>query len=941
MSTLPPPVAMTPAGDIERARLQQDIDAILPALWKFDASETLSAMLKMIARARAMGADGLATLKTFAGRLRENRAFDDLYILCSEMRDAGVTDLDVRRWEIQALIELGVHERALDLARGMIAPGPTTAAGQDGYSAIGRIYKQMYVDAYGKGQEEPATMALYLERSLAAYLHVWRAERSENTIYYGVNGAAVAFRAIADKVTPDDPGARALAEDVLAVASSIANPLIWTCATKGEALVALGRYAEAAHAYAAFALSPEVSLFQLKASLRQLEEVWRISGDDAERGAPVRLLKAVILSKLEGAGRADVAPQTAQVSISPREARMIEREFASSGDAPDGDPKGFEQVFSVNAPLALKVIQNAMSRARAVCRIHANMGGRDTPFASAFAIRGDLLHKAWGPDPVIVTNNHVIASRPNKSTQRFEFCDAVFIDSETNEMARVGFSGILWESDQDAHDITILKPAAPLPAQARPLNEVTACPLPPRAVDDHGIGRVYIIGFPAAGELSFSFADNILLDHDGPEAVDIHADSGGLKRIVGVQPEPVRLHYKTPTLGGNSGSPVFDHNTFALIGVHHRGLPDFQKLNNREGRYACNEGIWIESIRAAIGESAAEDEQESATAGAAQAKRWRSTRALIGAAAAISPAGAIIAARLAGGAIVDAGPRIFPGALGKASAGASQVAAQILKTGKASDAEIVAVGNESIIGLDDRTRIFDTALSPWRMICAIRCWWGSRLAVGTGALVGPDILLTAGHVVFPKNLRTLPDRVEIIPALNGAERPYGQFEAEKISVHPGWQASFGLTSDVAAIHLPSSVGQQLGWFGMATRQEAELRSQWAHITGYPGEKMDQPVDPATGKPTAPVQASQLWHHAAPVLNVQNKRVFYAADTTPGQSGAPIYVLDPAISPTPVVVGVHAYGKASTPVAIGNANSGAWIDAELFDLIAAWRKAGGE
>jgi V8-like Glu-specific endopeptidase len=935
---------MIGSEDLERARLQQDIDTILPALWKFDASETLSTMLKMIARARAMGAEGFIALKTFAGRLRENRAFDDLYILCSEMRDAGVTDLDVRRWEIQALIELGVHERALDLARGLIGPGPATAAGQDGYSAIGRIYKQMYMDAYGKGQEEPATMALYLERSLAAYAHVWRAERSENTIYYGVNAAAIAFRAMADKVTPEDPGARALAEDVLGVANAIPNPAVWTWATKGEALVALGRYSDAAHAYATFALSPKVSLFQLKSSLRQLEEVWRISGDDAERGAPVRLLKAVILSKLEGAGRTDMAPQTAQVSISPREAQMIEREFAASGPGggaarSDGDPKGFEQVFSVNAPLALQVIQNAMSRARSVCRIHANMGGRDTPFASAFAIRGDLLHTAWGPDPVIVTNNHVIASRPNKSTQRFEFCDAVFIDPETNEMARVGFSGILWESDQDAHDITILKPAAALPAHARPLNEVTACPLPPRAVDDHGIGRVFIIGFPAAGELSFSFADNILLDHDGPEAVDIQAESGGLKRIVGVRPEPVRLHYKTPTLGGNSGSPVFDHNTFALIGVHHRGLPDFQKLNNREGRYACNEGIWIESIRAAIDESETEGEQESATPG--QAKRWRTTRALIGAAAAaISPAGAIVAARLVGSAVAEVGPRIFPGAMGKTTAGASQVAVQILKRGKASEAEIIAVGNESIVGLDDRTRIFDTALSPWRMICAIRCWWGTRLSVGTGALVGPDILLTAGHVVFPKNLRTLPDRIEIIPALNGAERPYGQFEAEKVSVHPGWQSDFELASDVAAIHLSSPVGQQLGWFGLATRQEAELRSRWAHITGYPGEKMDQPIDPDTGKPAPPVQASQLWHHAAPVLNAQNKRIFYAADTTPGQSGAPIYMLEPTISPTPVIVGVHAYGKASTPVAIGNANSGAWIDAELFDLIAAWRSAGG-
>jgi V8-like Glu-specific endopeptidase len=89
--------------------------------------------------------------------------------------------------------------------------------------------------------------------------------------------------------------------------------------------------------------------------------------------------------------------------------------------------------------------------------------------------------------------------------------------------------------------------------------------------------------------------------------------------------------------------------------------------------------------------------------------------------------------------------------------------------------------------------------------------------------------------------------------------------------------------------------------------------------------------------SAPVQASQLWHHAAPIIAVQNDRIFYAADTTPGQSGAPIYVSALAgTSITPVVVGVHAYGAASTPTAVGGANSGAWIGPDLFDIISLWR-----
>jgi glutamyl endopeptidase len=280
--------------------------------------------------------------------------------------------------------------------------------------------------------------------------------------------------------------------------------------------------------------------------------------------------------------------------------------------------------------------------------------------------------------------------------------------------------------------------------------------------------------------------------------------------------------------------------------------------------------------------------------------------------------------------------RAFAGATGDLSAGFSPVAAQVLKAGKASAAEIEAASNESVIGLDDRTRIFETAMSPWRMICAIRCWWGTRISVGTGALIGPNTLLTAGHVVIPRERRTVPDRIEIYPGLNGPQQPYGLVHVSSISVHPRWVTDFGIATDVAAIHLAQPIGLKVGWFGAAMRSQDELRGAWAHVSGYPGEKLEA-TDPETGQPIAPVQAAQLWHHSAPIINVQNDRIFYAADTTPGQSGAPIYVVDPAVSPTPVIVGVHAYGKASTPVAIGNANSGAWINAELFDLIAQWRE----
>ncbi|HEY7800884.1 MAG TPA: trypsin-like peptidase domain-containing protein, partial [Hyphomonadaceae bacterium] len=884
---------MLPSADSEVEALQADIAALVPKLWKFDGGTPLADLLRIIARARALGAEGFPILKAFARRLFETRAFDDLYVLTSEMMSYGLTDEegDIERWEIQALIELGVYETALDFARRMMAWGAKTKKGREGYSAVGRIYKQMYVNGVtGKSREEPAMLALYLERAFTAYMHVWQAEKSPATAYHAVNALAIGSRAVIDGVTPGDPGLKALADDVLNVLSHTKNEDGWTWATRAEAFVALGRHQDAAQAYAAFAFDGQVTLFQLHSAVRQLEEVWKLTGDDAATGASIRVLKAAIIAKLgEGEARAATDPkvsrlpvreaapsfplpaearapmfEASQVSMSAKEAGLIGREIAAT---PPGEPmRGLQQVFENNAPLGLKALRNGLARARAVCRIHTNIGGEDKGFASGFAIIGKLLNEAWGDKPVIVTNNHVISSRPNRASQRAELCEALFVNPDTAGESRVAFARVLWESDIDAHDIAVLELAGDLPQGVEALSMLPRTGLPPRMTDDSGIGRVYVIGFPAAGELSFSFADNILLDHDAPEGCDVTARADGSRRVSGVTPDPVRMHYKAPTKEGSSGSPVFDFNDYALLGVHRRGLPDMPRLRGREGAYAANEGVWIESIRAAIAESEALGDAEAAPGAP---KRWRAIASTAAAMAATPLKSAAIA--IGGTVAAQAGAaRLLTGMPGLSATGMSPVATQILRSGKASAEEVKAVGSESIVGLDDRTRIFDTNMSPWRMICAIRCYWGSRLSVGTGALIGPNILLTAGHVVFPRDKRSAPNEIEIIPALNGSQRPYGGVKATQIWIHPRWQEGFELQSDVAAIELDKPVGHELGWFGLAAKTAEELRFEWAHVTGYPGEKQEAPATPG-GRETAPVMAAQLWHHAAPIINVVNNR----------------------------------------------------------------------
>src|SRR5262245_32945094 len=88
--------------------------------------------------------------------------------------------------------------------------------------------------------------------------------------------------------------------------------------------------------------------------------------------------------------------------------------------------------------------------------------------------------------------------------------------------------------------------------------------------------RVCIIGHPGRAGLSLSLQDNLLLDYDEQ-----------------------RMHYRTPTENGSSGSPVFNKQ-WKVVGLHHKGDSRMPKLNGKPGAYEANEGIRISAIIEAL-----------------------------------------------------------------------------------------------------------------------------------------------------------------------------------------------------------------------------------------------------------------------------------------------------------------------------------------------------
>lgn len=237
-----------------------------------------------------------------------------------------------------------------------------------------------------------------------------------------------------------------------------------------------------------------------------------------------------------------------------------------------------------------------------------------------------------------------------------------------------------------------------------------------------------------------------------------------------------------------------------------------------------------------------------------------------------------------------------------------------------------ALGLETVIGADDRKRILDTDLLPWRMICAMEMYGADDSAmIGTGWLVGPCTIITAGHCVYLNEFgpQKWAKRIKIMPGRNGGEHPFAEQECESVmfSVDARWADAVdkngnGQDYDIGAIHLDKPIGNALGWFGIEVLTENELANFLVNISGYPGDRG---------------AGAEQYFHANRIKNVTKRRVFYDIDTYGGQSGSPVWIHREPQAP-PTVIGIHAYGVGGNTLQL---NSAPRIDAEVLSLIEYW------
>jgi glutamyl endopeptidase len=223
---------------------------------------------------------------------------------------------------------------------------------------------------------------------------------------------------------------------------------------------------------------------------------------------------------------------------------------------------------------------------------------------------------------------------------------------------------------------------------------------------------------------------------------------------------------------------------------------------------------------------------------------------------------------------------------------------------------------EVVIGADNRVRVFATTSYPWRAICSLKITAkdGSKW-IGTGWLVAPRTVITAGHCVFMHDHGGWAKSIEVIPGLNDASRPYGSGISSNLRSVTGWTNSKNRDYDYGAIILPanSRPGDLTGYFGFGVKTDAYLMSSVLNLSGYPGDK----------------GGNQQWFMALKPKSVTSRVIKYDIDTFGGQSGAPVWV---KVGDIRTCVGIHTNGDLS-------GNSATRIVTPVFNNIQSWKNQG--
>jgi hypothetical protein len=310
-----------------------------------------------------------------------------------------------------------------------------------------------------------------------------------------------------------------------------------------EALLALGRTDAALARAREYAAHPDVDAFEVASTLRQLEEVWELSSGPPPGSSILPLLRSRLLLEEGGA----LTFKAKDVAIEQQSAARLERVH------------GFDRFQT------LQWYRQGLECCSAIARIETESG---RGIGTGWLLQGGDWLQPASDAPLLVTNAHVVSPADRPFPGALRPADAVANFQVAGVRTRLG--DVVWSSPAGQLDCTVVRlTRAPGSQPLRLGTGAVQLTTPPP--------RLYIIGHPGGRDLELSLQDNHLL--------------GCNDRL---------LHYRTPTEGGSSGSPVFD-DAWRVVALHHAGDSKVPRLDGEPGTYEANEGIAVAALLQAAG----------------------------------------------------------------------------------------------------------------------------------------------------------------------------------------------------------------------------------------------------------------------------------------------------------------------------------------------------
>ncbi|MBN9343686.1 MAG: hypothetical protein BGO76_01710 [Caedibacter sp. 38-128] len=195
--------------------------------------------------------------------------------------------------------------------------------------------------------------------------------------------------------------------------------------------------------------------------------------------------------------------------------------------------------------------------------------------------------------------------------------------------------------------------------------------------------------------------------------------------------------------------------------------------------------------------------------------------------------------------------------------------------------------------------------------------------VGSGVLIGPNHVLTAGHNIYNHGRGGWAQEIIFTPAQHKEYKPYGEAKGVILRTFKGWiqGSGEGYDYDIGLIILETAIGYQTGWMSLLEPEETflDLRPTLT-IAGYPYKDVKLKTQDGVTK----VKVAKMYKHSAPLKESQEMRLLYEINTLEGQSGSPIISFIKSIK-TSFVLGIHTHGSTA-------ANEGARLTINKFERI---------